>query len=64
MPERREPTMDPHDEEVDHVRGPSTGRLGADIADSARGELATDVAAKREPANIQEVEIRTGKLAW
>ncbi len=28
----------------------------AEIADSARRELATDVAAQREPANIQEAE--------
>jgi hypothetical protein len=36
----------------------------AEIADSARGELATDVAVQREPADIQEAEIRAGKLAW
>jgi hypothetical protein len=35
----------------------------AEIADSARGELATDVVAQREPASIQEAEIRTDKLA-
>jgi hypothetical protein len=28
----------------------------AEIADSARRKLATDVAAQREPANIQEAE--------
>ena len=36
----------------------------AEIADPARRELATDVAAQRESASIQEAEIRTGKLVW
>jgi NhaA family Na+:H+ antiporter len=33
MPEKREPTMEPLDEEVDHVRGPSTGRLIVEYGD-------------------------------
>jgi len=33
MPEKREPTMEPLDEEVDHVRGPSIGRLIVEYGD-------------------------------
>jgi hypothetical protein len=39
---------------VEHGQQPAHAR--AEIADSARRELATDVAAQREPANIQEAE--------
>ena len=33
MPEKREPTMEPLEEEFDHVRGPSTGRLIVEYGD-------------------------------
>ena len=33
MPDKREPTLEPLDEEVDHVRGPSTGRLIIEYGD-------------------------------
>lgn len=33
MPEKREPIMEPLDEDVDHVRGPSTGRLIVEYGD-------------------------------
>jgi protein-disulfide isomerase len=33
MPERRQPTVEPLDEEVDHVRGPSAGRLIIEYGD-------------------------------
>ena len=33
MPERRQPTLEPVDEEVDHVRGPSAGRLILEYGD-------------------------------
>jgi protein-disulfide isomerase len=33
MPEKREPTMEPLDEEVDHVRGPTAGRLLVEYGD-------------------------------
>ena len=33
MPEERQPTLEPVDEEVDHVRGPSAGRLILEYGD-------------------------------
>jgi protein-disulfide isomerase len=33
MPEKREPTMEPLDEEIDHVRGPSAARLVVEYGD-------------------------------
>ena len=33
MPERRQPTVEPLDDEVDHVRGPSSGRLIIEYGD-------------------------------
>jgi len=33
MPETREPTMEPLDEEIDHVRGPSAARLVVEYGD-------------------------------
>ena len=33
MPEKREPTMEPLDEEIDHVRGPSATRLVVEYGD-------------------------------
>lgn len=33
MPEKRKPTLDPLDEELDHVRGPSAGRLILEYGD-------------------------------
>jgi protein-disulfide isomerase len=33
MPERRRPTVEPLDDEVDHVRGPSSGRLILEYGD-------------------------------
>jgi protein-disulfide isomerase len=33
MPEKRQPTMEPLDEDVDHVRGPSAGRLIVEYGD-------------------------------
>ena len=33
MPEKRQPTMEPLDEEVDHVRGPATARLIVEYGD-------------------------------